>query len=75
MQFTGWNPKRVSPVYLENVENVMAYHSEGAPEDRTVVSTTKARQAVTGNNVRYVLGFGLAAAAIAFAIVYFIYFG
>jgi hypothetical protein len=53
----------------------MAYHSEGAPEDRTVVSTTKARQAVTGNNVRYVLGFGLAAVIIAFVVIYFIYFG
>ena len=53
----------------------MVYHSEGAPKDRPVVPTTKARQGVTGNNVRYVLGFGLAAVIIAFAIVYFIYFG
>jgi len=59
----------------ENVENVMAYHSEGAPEERTVVPTTKARQGVTGNNVRYVLGFGLAAVVIAFAVIFFIYFG
>ena len=53
----------------------MAYHSEGAPEERTVVPTTKARQGVTGNNVRYVLGFGLAAVVIAFAVIFFIYFG
>jgi hypothetical protein len=53
----------------------MAYHSESAPEERTVVPATKARQAVTGNNVRYVLGFGLAGVIIAFAVIYFIYFG
>ena len=38
------------------------------PKERTVVSTNKARQAVTGNNVRYVLGFGLLAVVIAFAV-------
>jgi hypothetical protein len=32
------------------------------------------RQAVTGHNVRYVLGFGLAAVIIAFVIVYLTYF-
>jgi hypothetical protein len=53
----------------------MAYHSEGALEERTVVSTNKARQAVTGNNVRYVLAFGLLAVVIAFVLIYFIYFG
>ena len=35
----------------------MAYHSEGASEDRTVVSTTKARQAVTGNCCRCLAAF------------------
>ena len=40
---------------------------------RTVVSTPRARQGVTGHNVRYVLGFGLAAVVIAFVIVYLIY--
>jgi hypothetical protein len=60
---------------MESVENVMAYHSEGAPEERTVVSATKARQGVTGNNVRYVLGFGLAGVIIAFAVIYIFYFG
>jgi hypothetical protein len=40
-----------------------------------VVPTTRARQGVTGHNVRYVLGFGIAAAVVAFAIVYIIYAG
>jgi hypothetical protein len=40
-----------------------------------VVPTPKARQAVTGHNVRYVLGFGLGAIIIAFIIVYLLYFG
>jgi hypothetical protein len=53
----------------------MAYHSDNTTEHRTVVSKTEARQGVTGHNVRYVLGFGLAAIIIAFAAIYFIYFG
>lgn len=53
----------------------MATHSESAPETRIVVSTVEARQAVTGHNVRYVLGFGLAAIIIAFLVIGFIYFG
>jgi hypothetical protein len=46
----------------------------GASENGAVISTTQARQGVTGHNVRYVLGFGLAAIVIAFAIIYFVYF-
>ena len=38
-----------------------------------VVPAARARQGVTGHNVRYVLGFGLAAVVIAFLIVYLIY--
>jgi hypothetical protein len=33
-------------------------------------STTRARQGVTGHNVRYVLGFGIAAVIVAFIVVY-----
>jgi hypothetical protein len=43
-------------------------------EPRTVVSTQQARQGVTGHNVRYVLGIGIAAAIVAFAVLYAIYF-
>jgi hypothetical protein len=45
------------------------------PESPQVVSEVKARQGVTGHNVRYVLGFSLAAIVIAFAAVYLVYFG
>jgi hypothetical protein len=41
---------------------------------RTVVPAQRARQGVTGHNVRYVLGIGLAAAIVAFVVLYAIYF-
>ena len=41
---------------------------------RTVVPAQQARQGVTGHNVRYVLGIGLAAAIVAFVVLYAIYF-
>jgi len=40
-----------------------------------IVPTPRARQGVTGHNVRYVLGFGLTAIIVAFIIVYLLYFG
>jgi hypothetical protein len=42
--------------------------------DAPIKSTTEARQGVTGHNVRYVLGFGVLAIIIAFAVVYGYYF-
>jgi hypothetical protein len=59
-------------------------HDTRAPEykeaDRNaaqqpVVPAPRARQGVTGHNVRYVLGFGLAAVIVAFVIVYLVYVG
>jgi hypothetical protein len=44
-------------------------------EQRPVVPKVEARQAVTGHNVRYVLGFGVAAIIIAFVVIYLVYFG
>jgi hypothetical protein len=44
-------------------------------ERRTVLSKDAARQAVTGHNARYVLGFGLAGVVVAFVVIYAIYFG
>jgi hypothetical protein len=44
------------------------------PQQRPVVSTRQARQGVTGHNVRYVLGFSLAALIIAFVIIWLIFF-
>jgi hypothetical protein len=47
-----------------------------SPEDRApVLSRRSARQGVTGHNVRYVLGFGLAAVVVAFIIIYLLFFG
>jgi len=43
-------------------------------ERHPVVPTERARQGVTGHNVRYVLGFGIAAIVILFGIIYLVYF-
>ncbi len=42
------------------------------PSGRPVTTDTRARQGVTGHGVRYVLGWGLAAVVIAFAIAYIV---
>lgn len=44
-------------------------------EPHPVVRTDRARQAVTGHNVRYVLGFGIAGIVILFVIIWLAYFG
>jgi hypothetical protein len=43
-------------------------------EERTVLPARDARQAVTGHNVRYVLGVGLAAVIVIFGILWVVYF-
>jgi hypothetical protein len=43
-------------------------------ELRTELTARRARQGVTGHHVRYVLGFGLAGAILALAVVYIAYF-
>jgi hypothetical protein len=59
-----------------------SYRDTPAPEYREAdrraelqgaLPTVRARQGVTGHNVRYVLAFGIAAAIICFWIVYFVY--
>ena len=40
-----------------------------------VENATEARAGVTGHNVRYVLGFGIAGVVIAFAIIFAVYWG
>lgn len=52
-----------------------------SPSDRhplelhPVIPAQKARQGVTGHNVRYVLGFGLAGIVVLFGIIWLFYFG
>jgi hypothetical protein len=46
----------------------------GPSGERTVVPTQQARQGVTGHNVRYVLGIGIAAVIVAFVVLYAVYF-
>lgn len=54
------------------------YKGEGQMPERhgeqIVESTTEARQGVTGNNVRYVLVWGIGGVIVAFVIVYFLFF-
>ncbi|MGN6750858.1 MAG: hypothetical protein ACTHJS_19965 [Xanthobacteraceae bacterium] len=45
-----------------------------SPERRPVIAAPQARQGVTGHNVRFVLGFSVAAVVIVFAIIWMIYF-
>ena len=48
--------------------------ARNAREQRHELSKVEARQGVTGQNVRYVLWFGLAGVIIAFAAIYVVYF-
>ena len=48
----------------------MSHSEDDKPE---IVSTTEARAGVTGHNVRYVLGFGLAGVVVAFIAVLLAY--
>jgi hypothetical protein len=43
-------------------------------ERHPVVATNRARQGVTGHNVRYVLGFGVVGVIVAFVVIWLIYF-
>jgi hypothetical protein len=52
--------------------NVMSLSED--PEQRPVISAPQARQGVTGHNVRFVLGFSIAAVVIVFAIIWVVYF-
>jgi hypothetical protein len=59
---------------LERPEgNAMNIHTDSEPQP-VKKSAIRTRGAVTGHNVRYVLGFGLAATIIAFIVIAF-YFG
>ncbi len=48
--------------------------SERRTVPEPVIPAQKARQGATGHNVRYVLGFGLGAVFIVFAVIWLIYF-
>jgi hypothetical protein len=50
-------------------------YSPQDPEDVDRTQTNKARQGVTGHNVRYVLIFGIAGVVLGFVIVYVAVFG
>ena len=54
-----------------------AIPQSGAPWESPapVIATKRARQGVTGHNVRYVLALGLAGVIVAFAVVYLAYYG
>jgi len=55
-----------------NQEDVMS--SSQGPEQRPVLPARQARQGVTGHNVRFILGFSIAAVVVVFAIIWILYF-
>jgi hypothetical protein len=76
------NFPRIAGVYLTTAEKFRGERENRAmssPSDRhpvephPVVPTQQARQGVTGHNVRYVLGFGIAGIVILFLIIWLAY--
>lgn len=55
-------------------ERAPEYDDANRQRPQPPMPTTRARQGVTGHNVRYVLGFGIAAIVVAFLILYLVYF-
>jgi hypothetical protein len=74
-----WNLIDAEPIDRDREEDSMPdgeapeYKEADRRTNQHRVSTERARAGVTGHKVRYVLGIGLAAAIIAFVIVYLIY--
>jgi hypothetical protein len=58
-----------APIKSPPAANDRENRSEDRGEAPVVLDEVDARAAVTGHNVRYVLGFGLAAVIIAFAVI------
>jgi hypothetical protein len=56
-------------------DSIPEQRDRSAAEQRPVVPNVEARQGVTGHNVRYVLGFSVAALVIAFVAIWLVYFG
>lgn len=59
---------------MTDQETESGRRSAGATAQRPAVTATDARQGVTGHNVRYMLGFGVAAAVIVLGIIWLAYF-
>jgi len=55
-------------------ESAQEHREWSAPEQQRVVPAQRARQGIMGQNVRYVLAFGLGALVIVFAIIWLVYF-
>jgi hypothetical protein len=64
------SPDTRAPEYKEVDQNV-----DLTATQHPTLPARRARQGVTGHNVRYVLGFGLAGVIVAFIIVFVIFFG
>jgi hypothetical protein len=64
-------PSNDAPVKTPPAANDRENRYEDRAEAPVVLDEVEARAAVTGHNVRYVLGFGLAGVIIAFAVILF----
>jgi hypothetical protein len=74
-------PQELSAQHRVQIQAVLSAFSQvraqmqtlnNMPPAPTVLAAEQARQGVTGHNVRYVLGFGIAGAVISFVIVGFL---
>ncbi len=75
-QRDSWFNERIAEVRMDSRSDTRAPMPEQSEQRAApVVTADRARQATTGHNVRYVLGFGLAGIVIAFVIIYLIFFG
>ena len=59
---------------IPNSTELKDHQPDPATQHRPVVPTTQARQGVTGHNVRYVLGIGVALVVAIFAALWLYYF-
>jgi len=64
----------VAEMVVDGGNQETAMSSSERPERQPVIPARQARQGVIGHNVRYVLGFSVAAVVIAFAIIWLVYF-
>jgi hypothetical protein len=60
--------------YLEEPRMNSPYNNDPVPQPQPVVPAQQARQGAIGHNVRYVLGFGLAAIIVVLGIIWLAYF-
>jgi len=74
----AWNFYEAPEVVLRQPlvfgDDMSARSNDPVPQPQQVLSAQQARQGVTGQNVRYVLGFSIACVTIVFGVIWLAYF-